>query len=465
MLLWLIYSQGYPRTGTGNKLRRHAFRIYDVITSVPGEYVTDMKKLFQLLCLGLALSVTSSCNEIDSPNGEAAPDSHEMQINGNCEVYSLNNHEGTSWSIVSDVDWIVPVKSSGDVSDNIEIYVESNSSGNRTGEITVEYSNGVTKSTTVQQNTTQPHSSLQKSYAVGWGIDITTYMDSRGLKDQIFNTQRVINANPQNLLNEKATMQDILVFYGDSYATLNEDINASLSTDIKVSAFELNLKGNFGNNALKDSKRFFSWMRGIYSEQRVDMSNVDLMAAYEDNLLTKDFAEQYQEVIDAKASDASIRNLINRYGTHIVTISYLGGYLDYFYSSSTEKIDETLDINGAISCGYNEMFKIDGGGGYNETYNSLKSEMIEKFSVKGGDALELTNKVVTKDLKKEDLEAWLKSVQGADAASGKLELINFEIQPISALFPPDESIAIDNYMVRVLYYGNVSVTRATSDVQ
>ena len=108
---------------------------------------------------------------------------------------------------------------------------------------------------------------------------------------------------------------------------------------------------------------------------------------------------------------------------------------------------------------------LDGGGGYNETYNSLKSEMIEKFSVKGGDAIELTNKVVTKDLKKEDLEAWLKSVKGADAASGKLELVNFEIQPISALFPPDESIAIDNYMTRVLYYGNVSVTRSSSNVQ
>ena len=183
------------------------------------------------------MSATSACNEIDSPNGDAAPNSQELNIDGNCEIYSLNNHEGTSWSIVSDVEWIVPVKSSGEVSDNIEIYVESNSSGNRTGAITIEYSNGVTKSTTVQQNTSQPHSSLQKSYAVGWGIDITTYMDSRGLKDQIFNTQRVINANPQYLLNTRSTIQDILVFYGDSYATLNEDINASLSTDIKVSAF------------------------------------------------------------------------------------------------------------------------------------------------------------------------------------------------------------------------------------
>lgn len=447
-----------------NRLLRHAFRIYHLITRAQGAH-TDMKKLFQLLILALALSFAASCNEMDSPNGQQNPHSPQMQINGNCEIYSLENEEGEAWSLVSDSEWIVPVKSSGEPSDKIEIYVESNSTCDRAGEVTIEYANGITKSTIVQQDTKQTQASLQKSYAVGWGIDITTYMDSRGLKDQIFNTQRVINANPQYLLNEKTTMQHILEFYGDSYATLNEDINASLSTDIKVSAFELNLKGNFGNNALKDSKRFFSWMRGIYSEQRVDISNVDLMAAYEDSLLTKDFAEQYQEVIDAKASDASIRNLINRYGTHIVTISYLGGYLDYFYSSSTEKIDETLDINGAISCGYNEMFKIDGGGGYNETYNSLKSEMIEKFSVKGGDAIELTNKVVTKDLKKEDLEAWLKSVQGANAASGKLELINFEIQPISALFPPDESIAIDNYMVRVLYYGNVSVTRASSDVQ
>ena len=421
-----------------------------------------MKRIL-LFTLAVPFFCCMSCSESEEyMQNETA---NEIRVNGDCDVHSFVNTESATWSIVESPSWITPVKAYGDATDSIKLYVESNSLAERNGVVIVKYSNGKTRSTRVSQSAEQTEKSFQKSYAIGWGLDITTYMDSRGLKDQIFNTQKVINANPQYLLNTRETMEDILVFYGDSYATLNEDINASLSTDIKVSAFELNLKGNFGNNALKDSKRFFSWMRGVYSEQRVDISNVDLMAAYEDNLLTKDFAEQYQEVIDAKASDASIRNLISRYGTHIVTISYLGGYLDYFYSSSTEKIDETLDINGAISCGYNEMFKIDGGGGYNETYNSLKSEMIEKFSVKGGDAIELTNKVVTKDLKKEDLEAWLKSVQGADAASGKLELINFEIMPISALFPPDESIAIDNYMTRVLYYGNVSVTRASSDVQ
>ncbi len=416
-----------------------------------------------LFTLAIAVSVLISCSESEKYI-ETIETAKEMQINGNCEIYSLENEEGTAWSLVSDSEWIVPVKSSGEASDKIEIYVESNSCESRAGEVTIEYANGVTRSTAVQQNTTQEGLSLQKSYAVGWGIDITTYMDSRGLKDQIFNTQKIINYKPDFISNKQSSMEDILVFYGDSYESLNEDINVSISADVKVSAFELGLKGQFGNNALKDSKRFFSWMRGIYSERRVDISQIDLVSAADIGLFTKDFAEQYQEVIDSKGSDKSIRNLINRYGTHIVTISYLGGYLDYFYSSSVEKIDETMDISGAINFGYKEMFKVEGGGGYNETYNNLKSEMIEKFCVKGGNAVDLTNKVITGEMTSEDLEDWLDSVKGTDAASGKLELVNFEIEPIWKLFfDVDISNAIENYMLRVLYYGNVNVTRASDN--
>ena len=393
----------------------------------------------------------------------------EMQINGNCEIYPLENEEGAAWSLVSDAEWIVPVKSSGEVSDKIEIYVESNSSENRAGEVTIEYANGVTKSTTVQQNTNQDGTGLQKSHAIGWGLDVTTYMDSRGLKDQILNTQKVINklSTPDSdpIQYENSTSEDILVYYGDSYETFNDNINVSLSANVKVSAFELGLKGQFGTNALKDTKRFFSWMRGTYVEKRANILSVDLPSTYKNGVLTRDFAEQYNEVVNSNGSDESIRNLINRYGTHIVTIAYLGGYLDYYYSSSVEKIDETMDISGAINFGYKEMFKVEGGGGYNETYNNLKSEMIEKFTVKGGDAIDLTNKVITKSMTGEDLEAWLKSLKGTDSEDAKLELVNFQIKPISLLFPYKIKTAIDNYISRVLYYGNVNVTRSSTDNQ
>lgn len=456
-MLLLIYSQGYPRTGTGNKLRRHAFRIYDVITSVPGEYVTDMKKLFQLLCLGLALSATSACNEIDSPNGDAAPNSQELNIDGNCEIYSLNNHEGTSWSIVSDVEWIVPVKSSGEVSDNIEIYVESNSSGNRTGAITIEYSNGVTKSTTVQQNTDQSTPSVQRSYAVGWGFDVTSYMDSRGLKDQIFNGQKMLEY--EGISNERDTKTSILVFYGESHSSLTESLKAHLNIDnLKIAAFEMSLKGTFGQNSLSNSDRIFSWMRGTYRERLVN-NQIDPADAQDMEVFTKDFAEERQKVIDANGSEKSIKDLISRYGTHHVKTSYLGGYLDYYFSSVVENTDNSMNIDGALKFGYNNMFKINGDGTYKDAYNSLNKEKIEKFNVKGGDAIDLTNKVISGTINDKDLKIWLASLTDGDVK--KYELIDFEIAPIWELFPNGIDKKIKKYIETTLYYSDLPVTRTT----
>jgi hypothetical protein len=88
--------------------------------------------------------------------------------------------------------------------------------------------------------------------------------------------------------------------------------------------------------------------------------------------------------------------------------------------------------------------------------------MIERFTVKGGNAIDITNKVINKTMEKTDLEKWLESLQGDEA---KLELVNFEIKSISLLFPPKISTLIDNYIARVLYYGNVNVTRANTNIE
>lgn len=415
-----------------------------------------MKKII-LLTLATSLFCFMSCSESEDflQTMEIA---EEIQIDGNCDVYSLENNESASWSIVETPKWITPVTLEGGVSDAIELYVESNGSAVREGVVTVKYSNGKTISTRVSQDTVKVKALLPKSHAIGWGFDITTYMDSRGLKDQIFNTQKVIkNLGPQYIQYENSKSSETLTFYGDDYQALNDNISASFSGNVKVSAFELGLKGQFGNNAIKDTKRFFSWMRGTYVERRANIKSITLGDAYGKGLLTIDFEDEYKKVVSSGGSDESIRNLISRYGTHIVTISYLGGYLDYYYSSSVEKIDETMNIKGAINFGYNNMFKVGGDGSYKETYNDLKYEMIEKFTVKGGNAIDITNKVITKTMKKEDLDNWLKSLQGEDA---KLELVNFQIEPISSLFPYNIAKTINNYIARDLYYGNVNITRA-----
>ena len=414
-----------------------------------------MNKIFWLLSLCLSLAVATSCNESDILSSKKESSS-QMRVNGNCEIYSLENLEGVSWNVKSNADWIVPVNISGESHDDISIYVESNSTANRCGEITVEYSNGVIINTTVLQSTDQDTPSIQRAYAVGWGFDVTSYMDSRGIKDQVFNSQKM--SMYEGISNTRHTGSRILSFYGESHSQINNSLKAHMKIDkLKISAFEMGLEGTFGNNALSNSDRIFSWMRGTYIECIVE-NHIDPEDAQDMDLFTKDFAEERQKVIDANGSEQSIKNLISRYGTHHVIVSFLGGYLDYYFSSVVENIDNSMNITAAMNFGYNDMFKIKGDGTYKEAYNSLNTEKIEKFSVKGGEAIDLTNKIIAGAMDSTALNTWLKSLRQVDV--NKYELVDFEIAPIWELFPSDIKHKIKNYIETVMYYSDLPVTRA-----
>ena len=105
------------------------------------------------------------------------------------------------------------------------------------------------------------------------------------------------------------------------------------------------------------------------------------------------------------------------------------------------------------------MFKINGDGTYKDAYNSLNKEKIEKFNVKGGDAIDLTNKVISGTINDKDLKIWLASLTDGDVK--KYELIDFEIAPIWELFPNGIDKKIKKYIETTLYYSDLPVTRTT----
>ena len=117
-----------------------------------------------------------------------------------------------------------------------------------------------------------------------------------------------------------------------------------------------------------------------------------------------------------------------------------------------------MNITAAMNFGYNDMFKIKGDGTYKEAYNSLNTEKIEKFSVKGGEAIDLTNKIIAGAMDSTALDTWLESLREGDVK--KYELVDFEIAPIWELFPSDIGHKIKNYIETVMYYSDLPVTRA-----
>lgn len=417
-----------------------------------------------LICL--LLSATSCVSE-DTLLPQEPADSGEtaLSISGDCDYYNLTNTENSDWQIVETPAWITPVAISGTASDKIRLYVESNSQTPRNGEISICYSSGATRSVPVTQSTEQNSVHLNRNKAVGWGLDLTSYKDSRALTDQIFNAQKILAIDPYGVSDEQYTHNDLKISYGSSFEELQSKINADLDIKVKTDAFKLSLEGAFGKETTRQANRAFSWMRQRYDE-RVIALMADPYEMMENRCFTADFKDMFDKVVASNGSDESIRELISRYGTHYVYQAYLGGYLDYFYSFEHSEMSDDMKIEGVLNAAFSKKFSLDGDVKFEDNLAVLNETAVESFLVRGGDAITLTNLVVTGDMTQKDLSAWLESLNVNDSENAALELIDFKYLPIYDLFQEYDkekgiSDKIRNYINRVLYYNNVPVTRST----
>lgn len=416
----------------------------------------------KLIYLFATIAIGSSCNNMYDEAGING-NVEALIIDGSSDYYVLNNTEKTGWKILECPEWITPVSYSGTAGDEIRIYVESNTGSKiRSGEIELVYDNGVTRNNDVEQRE-QPPTYLQRSRAVGWSYDVRTYSDSRGLRNQIFNTQKLLNFNEDAYEYYYGTSTKLQYMYGESVSELSDNMSAVLSLDGKFSAFSLELQGAFGSNAVNNSKRIFAKIRGMYYYRTVNI-NVDEIDVMENDLFTVDFKNtrnNVMEVID-KGNQSEIDRILGRfvdqYGTHYITNAFLGGYTDYYYSTVTTEESKNVDIQGAIRFGYSSKFNLQGDANYEDDYKKLSNETIETFVVKGGNSVELANKVVSGTVNQKEIDKWRDDM----AENEQFELLEFNVIPIYKLFPAGYDDRIKEYFDK-MYYNNIPVTRVQND--
>ncbi len=420
---------------------------------------------FNFAAIGCSILMACSTELVESSMPLDETFDNVLDISGDCAYHKVGNHKDAQWTIISAPKWITPVSNEGLGKDMISLYVESNSRLPRQGEVEVLYADGTTRSISVRQSTEQNTLSLQRSHGVGWGMDVRTYRDSRGLTDQIFNAQRILAIDPEGIQNEVYTHSEHLLCYGSSYDEFQSALHVQIGAEIKSDAFTMDLEGAFGKNAMRQGNRAFAWFRDRYDQRCVsiliDLANIILGGGF-----TADFQSQYEEVIESNGSDESIRHLIDRYGTHYVSVGVLGGYLDYYYSFEHSEMSDNMEISATLTCAVKEKFSLDGDVQYKDNLEMLSETAIESFKVMGGDAMTLTNLVVAGKQSQEALDKWAASLNVDADENGSLELIDFQLMPISNLFTlynrqgiPNK---IDNYINRMLYYSTVPVTRSES---
>ena len=427
-----------------------------------------MKKILKLMAVATLIMGFTACSEQDMlATDVTGGDNAELLLNGNCDIYTLPNAENTDWTITNCPEWATPVKKSGSADADIQIYVESSSLNPlRQGSIDIAYANGVTRSTRIMQTNEASEVYLQRSYAAGWSFDIRTYNDIRGVRQQIFNTQKLKDDPNAYYAIMPNPVIDYQLYYGKDVSNLQSDITAKLNIDTNYNAFSLNLNGSFGRHTLSNSSRVFSWLRYILADKEISI-NVDAEDAVNDSLFTVEFAAMRQEVIDANGSDASIARLIEMYGTHYVGSATLGGCLDYYYSTVLSESVGQDTIEGAVKLSFEKKFKVDisGDASYQNSLSSVSSETMERYEIKGGDAAMLARAIEDGSISQEAINAWSATVDDIldendhVTTPGKHELVGFNLEPIQVLFPTEICNKITDYLNRI-YYSELPLTRS-----
>lgn len=439
-----------------------------------------MRTLYNYIRTGtvaaMALMLTLGCS--DSLNdAEALESAKQYMHDGTSGYFYLENSQGQAWTISDCPAWITPCATQGTAADAIKLYIESNTrTPLRRGDIVVRYANGVSTTTRAEQDNTQTSRDLRRSYSVGWGFDVRTYNDSRGLRDQIFSLEKLDEKHPGMYHNESSTSINASFYYGDDASDLQSDINAKMQLDGKFGMFSLDLKANFGMSSVSNSKRIFSWLRDYTAERLVYLDNPDYFTMLTTMPFTHDFITARDNVIKyahTEQADEYIRQLIDYYGTHFIARASLGGCIDYYYSSVFNNSEGTLDVEAALKMEYANKFKLEGDAKYKDEMKAMDNETIEKVVVKGGDAIDYTSAIMNGDAKDPALKCtdkWKASLSD----DRKWELIQFELTPISELFSDgyyfengelvyDESkdvkTIVDAYLDR-LYYIDLPLTRA-----
>jgi hypothetical protein len=80
-----------------------------------------MKKIFYLMAAVAFMSGLTACDNQDELTASGASNGSVLTMNGNCDIYTLQNSDNADWTITRCPDWVTPVHMSGSADSDIQL--------------------------------------------------------------------------------------------------------------------------------------------------------------------------------------------------------------------------------------------------------------------------------------------------------------------------------------------------------
>lgn len=438
--------------------------------------MTDMKKFLSRYVwagiLMIVVSLTVACKEdINDLPDDGNVVNTEVQLSRINAFFELELKEKRGWEVMYHPEWIGMAQSKGTAEDELSFFAETNDADEkRTDKITVKTDDGKeTVFMITQLGKTDDDSNgiitdkkqLKRTYGVGYTIDAfrVPYGSSK------YNMMASTPFNLGNLIAAMADAGEVDAFFmdenyysrtesvtGSSTSSLANQLSINAGMEVGVTAFKLAIDGGFSKNT--SSEESFSYaieeIKHIVGSCYVNAGMLRYLAETGNTDIFQSKFKMYYNSMKANPNDrATMKKIVDDYGTHIVTQGVLGGELKLSMQMKiTEGLKQT-DINAGLELGS----KVINASGNFEMSNKEKSiannTSISLVTYGGNNVYSIAPgttfaefQTTVKDPQK--LEKWVSSIK----PDGNIALIDLQTIPIYEIMPTQEAKdALREYIV------------------
>ena len=312
---------------------------------------------------------------------------------------------------------------------------------------------------------------LSRKARVGYGYNmLIDYMDPASVTEPILDYERLVQAEQSwgTIIAQEGRAQQSLSYHS-SYSI--EEMSSWMS---KQTTTEVNfLFINKSVNKFKSTSEFdlsqqtfgYSSLSKVIATRYIDEGKIESILRQGVNIFTNDFRELYKRV-NSQPDAENVRQLVCRFGTHLVTYADLGGRLDYsvnFRSDETsrESVEKYLKYKNGNLRDSKES---------NDASHAIISNGGLHFDIYGGTEAAikaLESSASTKDrygqIDQSLLGEWLNSIKATDPES--VSLVRCMLQPIWQLFTNQEArVQIINHILELSYSEGGEVSKRLQEL-
>lgn len=320
-----------------------------------------MKKSF-ILAASLSVILGACNDDVINKGGEPPVIGSEYQFSRAGSFQSLSVPDGESWEVQSVPAWIGVKADRGMAGEKIEIFVEDNVfDEDRLDTLSVATASGTLHKFPMRQlgafsdpdNGVLGNGDVSRTYGVGMGINVLSNKTQfkYDICSAVVNTYKIGSClaeigEADAFWDDEAYTSSTSSYAGSSSLAISNQLSVEAGIGVEVSGFDAKLKGAFSTNESTNTKTSYA-MRDIKHIVGTRYLRAGAVRYLTERDPSKCLATGLTTFIDSLKSptydqkEATMRMIVNNYGTHMITYGAMGGSLQLAISKeSTETLSE-----------------------------------------------------------------------------------------------------------------------------